>query len=283
MHLLLYEHLSAGEMPNEPSLLAEGQAMLAAVHRDAQALPQVEVRLARSRQEIFQLAPHCQAALIVAPEIDDILGSIIERLEAWPNCRLLGPDSATVRLTADKFALAEHLTRAGVPTPRTTLLHGSVIKPRYGAGCQHTFLTYNDYILQPYLAGRAVSVAFLDGKPLRACMQNIVEVEGLLTYQGGWCPLDDHLEQRAISLAQAALDTLPSRRGYLGVDLVLAERLDHDAVIEINPRLTTSYLGLRELARNNLLGVLLGLDPGPLSWHSGRVTFSCDGTLSRME
>ncbi|MFQ3649951.1 MAG: ATP-grasp domain-containing protein [Gemmataceae bacterium] len=283
MNVLVYEHLSAGEMPDEPSLLREGAAMLEAVRFDLQALPQIEVQLARSRAEIFQLAPHCQAALIIAPEIDDILGSIIAGLEAFPDCRLLGPDSATVRLTADKHALAEHLSRAGVPTPPTTLLNGSVIKPRYGAGCQHTFLTYNDYILQPHIPGMAASVAFIDGKPLRGCMQTIVEIGGLLSYQGGWCPLDAALEMRAVTLAQAAIDSLPNRRGYLGVDLVLADRCDHDVVIEINPRLTTSYLGLQKLARNNLMAVLLGLDVSPLCWHSGRITFSSDGILSRLE
>ena len=283
MHLLLYEHLSAGEMPNEPSLLREGAAMLGAVLRDARALPDVQVHLARSRGEILDLAPQCQAALIIAPEFDDILGSLIERLEAYPSCRLLGPNSATVRLSADKYALAEHLNRAGVPTPATTLLDRAVIKPRYGAGCQHTFLAYNDYILQPHIQGMPASVSFIDGKPLRACMQTIIEIGGMLTYQGGRCPLEPKLEARALSLALSAIHAVGNPPGYVGVDVVLADRRDRDVVIEINPRLTTSYLALRRLARNNLMAVMLGLDTTPVVWESGQIVFSCDGIVTRPE
>jgi predicted ATP-grasp superfamily ATP-dependent carboligase len=126
-------------------------------------------------------------------------------------------------------------------------------------------------------------VAFIDSKPLRACMQTIVEIGGMLTYHGGRCPLEPNLEARAITLAQSAVDAVGRPRGYVGVDVVLADRMDRDVVIEINPRLTTSYLGLRQLARTNLMAVLLGLHTEPIRWNSGMIVFSSDGTLTRPE
>ena len=47
---------------------------------------------------------------------------------------------------------------------------------------------------------------------------------------------------------------MPPTVGYVGVDLVLGREPDgsEDVVIEINPRLTTSYVGLRAAARTNL-------------------------------
>jgi hypothetical protein len=53
-----------------------------------------------------------------------------------------------------------------------------------------------------------------------------------------------------MALAQSALALLPGLQGYVGVDLVLS---GSDAwLIEINPRLTTSYIGLRQLIQLNL-------------------------------
>jgi predicted ATP-grasp superfamily ATP-dependent carboligase len=72
---------------------------------------------------------------------------------------------------------------------------------------------------------------------------------------------------------------VPGLSGYFGVDLVLGESADgsQDRVIEINPRLTTSYLGLRRLARFNLAQALLRLAQGErvtgLRWHPGPWSF----------
>jgi tyramine---L-glutamate ligase len=89
---------------------------------------------------------------------------------------------------------------------------------------------------------------------------------------------------RAQSLALAACRSLPGAHGYLGVDLVLGEAAsgEEDYVIEINPRLTTSYVGLRRLARENLAGAMLAAcagKPPALSWHSHALEFSAAGDV----
>jgi predicted ATP-grasp superfamily ATP-dependent carboligase len=69
------------------------------------------------------------------------------------------------------------------------------------------------------------------------------------------------------------------------VDLVLGEAADgsQDQVIEMNPRLTTSYVGLRHLTATNLAEALLRLAAGeriaPPDWHPGVVRFWPDGTV----
>src|SRR5207249_336945 len=77
---------------------------------------------------------------------------ILERRCRWAEeagCRLLGPSAAAVALTADKLSLSRHLDCAGVPTPETRPLDRSVdgtppwphvVKPRFGAGSQQTYL-----------------------------------------------------------------------------------------------------------------------------------------------
>jgi predicted ATP-grasp superfamily ATP-dependent carboligase len=76
--------------------------------------------------------------------------------------------------------------------------------------------------------------------------------------------------------------------GYVGVDLILGNAADgsKDIAIEINPRLTTSYVGLRALARFNLAEAMLALALGQqlpeITWHSGIVRFLADGTVHRL-
>ncbi|HEV3003063.1 MAG TPA: ATP-grasp domain-containing protein, partial [Pirellulales bacterium] len=70
--------------------------------------------------------------------------------------------------------------------------------------------------------------------------------------------------------------------GYLGVDLVLGGPDDgsDDVVIEINPRLTTSYIGLRAACRENLAAAMLALavrQPYNLTFRDQRIEFSADG------
>jgi hypothetical protein len=78
---------------------------------------------------------------------------------------------------------------------------------------------------------------------------------------------------------------LPQPRGYIGVDLVLGAAADGsgDRMIEINPRLTTSYVGLRVAAKTNLAAAMLAVIQGDtpnLSFRAGPVEFAADGTIS---
>ena len=88
---------------------------------------------------------------------------------------------------------------------------------------------------------------------LPPCKQRISD-DGRLRYLGGELPLSAGLAERATELAKRAVAALPPTIGYVGVDLVLG-RDPHggeDVVIEVNPRLTTSYVGLRAAAQANL-------------------------------
>ena len=65
-----------------------------------------------------------------------------------------------------------------------------------------------------------------------------------------------------------------------------AEDASQDYVIEINPRLTTSYVGLRAIFNENLaeamLKVALGKSPC-LTMKPGRVRFSADGAVEHFD
>src|SRR5690606_3678108 len=61
-------------------------------------------------------------------------------------------------------------------------------------------------------------------------------------------------------LAQKIARSLPDLAGYVGVDLMVVndDRLRLE-VLEINPRLTTSYVGLRAATGTNVAGLILHL------------------------
>lgn len=238
-------------------------------------------------EEIDRLASEADAAILIAPEFDGILAKTAARAAAT-GARLLSPSPEFIRIAADKQQTCEMLAAAGVPSPRGLVLESdealpedfdypAVLKPVEGAGSQDAYLVSGAHDAAPayawprrletYLPGLPASVAVLCGPAgriaLAPCKQRISN-DGRLRYLGGELPLAAGLAERATSLAERALDALPPAIGYVGVDLVLG-RDPHggeDAVIEVNPRFTTSYAGLRAAARANLAEALWHIAQG---------------------
>ncbi len=139
--------------------------------------------------------------------------------------------------------------------------------------------------LEEYCPGTPCSVAVLgDGEriwTLPPFYQRLAD-DGTFAYLGGRRIMDRSHCQRASSLAQAAVAALPCPVGYAGVDLVLASLPSEDVVIEVNPRLTTSYVGLRQIAEVNLAAAMLQVargDAPALRFSDRSVDFLADGTV----
>ena len=253
---------------------------------------------------------------MIAPEFDGLLESRLQLVETAGR-RLLGPSSRLAALAADKQRTAEHLAAAGVPAavgcsvPWNNFLGAvdwigfpAVIKPRDGAGSQGVrFLAdhaaaaeFQNAVRQQqspsgsarierFYPSAAASVAVLCGPaglfPLPACRQNLSD-DGRFRYLGGSYPLAPALADRAGALAVRAVRSLGESLGYLGVDLVLGDDPagGGDVVIEVNPRMTTSYVGLRAIATSNLAAAMLEVGEGRtpnLVFHNGVVEFDSDG------
>ncbi len=92
------------------------------------------------------------------------------------------------------------------------------------------------------------------------------------------------LAERATELAMRAISALPPLTGYAGVDLVLGDDPDGtaDVVIEVNPRLTTSYVGLRRAVQGGLVGPMLAAAKGetpPIEIDARPLAFDADGAV----
>lgn len=261
------------------------------------------------QQTIARISAAADWTVIIAPEFCGYLYARCRAVESAGG-RLLGANSRLVALTSDKHATAEHLDRHGVRVPRGVALaafaplpacfdYPAVLKPRDGAGSQgiqwiasrpdQGIQGARPARLEAFCAGTAASVAVLCGPeqivPLPPCLQLLGGDHGF-TYLGGSLPISRHLAERATQLAMQAIRSLTGRLGYLGVDLILGHDLSgsDDVVIEINPRLTTSYVGLRALLDGNLAASMLAIAAGQpleLCWKSGPIEFEASGDVRR--
>lgn len=87
-------------------------------------------------------------------------------------------------------------------------------------------------------------------------------------YLGGDVRLGEAGASRAGALARRAIRALESpgrrARGWVGVDMILGDREDggDDRVLEVNPRMTTSFVGLSALGSSSLLRAMLAVAQG---------------------
>jgi predicted ATP-grasp superfamily ATP-dependent carboligase len=263
-------------------------------------------------QAFTRLLASTDAVLVIAPESGGLLAGLTGKVEQ-AGLLNLGSTSAAVRIAGDKLLTAGRLAAAKLPVPLTFPAPDPqaaqaaglplVLKPRDGVGCvglrfvadesqlaaawQQAQAESGDspLIAQPFVAGVDASVSLLcDGQDALAISLNGQEIafaEGRLAYRGGTVPLDHPLGDRAMRLAEAACRLIPGLRGYVGVDLVLAA--EGPVVIEINPRLTTAYVGLRRVVKANLAEAIFAAAQGRLPAAplplSGRVRFSPDGAV----
>lgn len=269
----------------------------------------IEIAGRAEHDEAFErLAEESDATLLIAPETDAALLDCVRRAER-AGAALLSPGEAFVAVASDKQRTAETLAPNGTPTPRAVVLnpeealpksfdYPAIVKPLDGAGSQDTHVVAHagdrppayawPRRLEKYLSGVPASVAVLgvaggETLALPPCRQRI-SADGRLTYLGGSCPLAPGLADRATRLALRAIEAMPTLVGLAGIDLVLGDAPDGslDAVIEINPRLTTSYVGLRRAARGGLVNAMLSATRGErprIEFDPRPLAFDADGAV----
>ncbi|MGE0120040.1 MAG: ATP-grasp domain-containing protein [Dongiaceae bacterium] len=202
---------------------------------------------------------------------------------------LIGSRPRAVSLAASKSATVERLAACGVPVVPSLRASavlagvdlpasrdGWVIKPDDGAGAESTWLfrhagdlhrwiadapAAGNLVVQPYQQGVPASMSMIcrDGRArLLSCNRQEIDIEdGAFRFRG--CIVGGHEHRRADCerLAGAIAAAIPDLWGYVGVDVIDGE--SGLVVLEVNPRLTTSYVGLGQAIGTNPAGLVLRL------------------------
>lgn len=230
------------------------------------------VRTARFEEALEKLSRDSDAALVIAP--DEILGDLTEIVEE--NTANLGCPSHAVRLCADKLECTRALEREKLPVPETI---GSgeyngdfVIKPRFGCASEGVHKSKSGTLKEGFIAtrfiqGEHLSVSVITGRTqlLLTVNRQLIEINDDISYKGGVVPYQCARNEEIIDVAKKTVKVLGCR-GYAGVDMVLG---DKPYVVDVNPRPTTSIIGIARVLDTEIAGLILKARFGELPEHVG--------------
>lgn len=214
------------------------------------------------------------AVWLIAPETDGVL-HYLTQIASLQGKLILGCGLDAIEVTTNKMATFLALTQAKIQTIKTftfeqwqqaatlNLSTQWLVKPIDGAGCEATMCfdraqnlmrwvernkKQHTHIIQPYHTGQPASIScvmFKGKAQVLSCNTQIIELNNhVLSFKGviinGMRAHWQAFEQLANQVAAAFSDLA----AYVGIDVIVQN--EEIFVVEINPRLTTSYVGLRE-------------------------------------
>ena len=239
---------------------------------------------------IHKIAESADAVYIIAPETNGVLQSLVELLEQTDIASLNCP-AGTIEKVSDKIDLYEFMRKLDLPLPEMIIFTVTedlkeikkavcgglnlpvIFKPSDGVSCSGVSVVRDEeqivgavdkirmsssskhFAVQELINGDAASVSLLStGSNAVSISLNRQDItiktpENCSSYSGGVAPFDHPLLTEAFEVAEKLVKSVPDLRGYVGIDFVLTE--NEAVAIEVNPRLTTSYVGLRSVVNFN--------------------------------
>lgn len=264
-----------------PEFILEGRAMLGTLLRSFVACGHevlyptsgmvletgTAVTAGKFEDALEKISKECDAGLVIAP--DEILGDMTQLVEE--NTFNLGCPSHAVRLCADKLECTRVLEKENIPVPETK---GSgeyngdyVIKPRFGCASEGIHkssagILKEGFIATKFIKGEHLSASIITGRTQLALTVNrqLIEINDEISYEGGIVPYYCDRNDEIIAVAKKTAKVLGCR-GYAGVDIVLG---DEPYVVDVNPRPTTSIIGISRVMEEEIADLMLRAGFGEL-------------------
>jgi tyramine---L-glutamate ligase len=226
---------------------------------------------------------HVDVVWPIAPESGNAL-EILAGVGREAEKKIWLSDIGALKMSASKFETARALQNAGlkiVPTFRSLdaaqMLTGQcVTKPDDGSGGGGIRLWPNRgaalrampakhqgaWVVQPWCPGESLSLSLLcvngNAQLISINRQHVSWNDEGVTLDG--LTVNAHArDERFCALSQSIAQALPGLWGYVGVDLICADNGEL-TVLEINPRLTTSYCGLCDAIGVNVADLVLKMN-----------------------
>ncbi|CAJ37339.1 ATP-grasp domain-containing protein [Methanocella arvoryzae] len=244
----------------DASLRREGAAMLKTLKAAFEAAGCTVSVPSDFDADFRRTADACDAGLVIAP--DEVLADYTEVLEEY--CINLGSSPAATRLCADKKEATELLLHNGLYAPRIVREDEPVkcvVKPRTGCGSEGIFISdrpveKEGYISTEFVEGEHLSVSLAAGKgwilPLTLNRQHININDGI-DYDGNDVNIS-HPATAEIFRAAVTAGHMAGCRGLFGVDVVFGK---HPWIVDINPRPTTTIVGVVNVIDANVADLML--------------------------
>ena len=216
------------------------------------------VRTAASKRSTFAALERAAVPTVATFGLDDCLPA---GTGAW----VVKPDDGAgcidTRLFQDSGA-----AQAWVAVQRARGLALQAMRPQSAAqssSLQQSALLQT-LVLQPFVAGRVGSISLLcheGAARILGCNElRMAVLDNQFRFLGSTVNGLACMAPQLQALAQAVAAALPGLWGYAGVDFILAAR--GPLVLDVNPRLTISYAGLRASTGVNPAGAVLALLEG---------------------
>ncbi len=208
------------------------------------------------------------AVWVIAPESDDILLDIESILsdKIWIGCQ-----RCAIKIATSKSLTKKKLSEFGILNPdliqKNRFFTNYVLKPDDGAGSENTKIFHTleqainekeklneggrKYILEKFIEGNAMSFSMLcfeDYLEIISIKKQIIKIspDGKISFiKNSFInqELGKSLQPKIFNIAKKLRKAIPGLMGFVGVDFVLDKNNDV-FVLEVNPRLTCSFLGL---------------------------------------
>ena len=264
------------------SMKMQGNEMVEALYSDLKQVKQLNITIGKQRigetaLDFFSdIIPKIDLVWVIAPESK----SELERFHIASKQKLwIGSDLQAIRLASNKLETKKYLKSLSINTPDEITFESlkkknyteAVYKPIDGAGTTDTYKIENKkniistlnkkpscFFLEEWVEGTAYSVSLncnlSDFEILSINKQHITSNHLGKLFYGGIKPVETKMFKKLhesilpiISLIVANINDL---RGFIGIDFILKEN-SQISIIEINPRLTCSYVGLSKYNKDN--------------------------------
>ncbi|MEQ1622058.1 MAG: ATP-grasp domain-containing protein [Methylococcales bacterium] len=216
----------------------------------------------------------------IAPEFNGILQLLCQAVTSLDKT-ILASSASAVAIAGDKYKTYQRLSNSQIATVPTQIFKSDIVqensgeyivKPVDGVGCVDSYLLTQaddylkmhdragNYIIQPHIKGDKTSLSclFKQGKAWLVCVNlqkfKVIDKQyHLAQVVVNHRPVTNAYQVIAEDIARA----MPDLWGYVGIDLI--ETTEKILVLEINPRLTTSFTGIYAAMGINIAEAVLQL------------------------
>jgi predicted ATP-grasp superfamily ATP-dependent carboligase len=238
---------------------------------------------------LTQISAAVDAVYFIAPESGQILERLVEKIESFGGTSL-NCESEAIKRVSNKIKAYEIIKKIGLKIPPTVLVdikekttnieplikdleYPLVFKPLDGVSCCGLSIVKNkseiaraikkigyesmspQFIVQKLIRGEAASACVIStgdqalAVTLNQQLVNLASPDYESKYFGGAVPINHDLNKESLKATEKLVEWIGGLKGYVGVDMILTS--EGPVISEINPRLTTSYVGLTKVMNFN--------------------------------